>query len=102
MSRVIELRQSEADREPDVHAWLQQKLGLPEWYGRNLDALWDCLTGYMETPFTIRWIADSEQGERYAGILEVFREAADQVETIGFEQVIGHSGGAGKQCDGET
>lgn len=96
MSEVFELRQSEADRAPDVHIWLQQKLHLPEWYGRNLDALWDCLTGYVESPLTIRWIADSEQGERYAAILELFQEAAEQHETIGFERVAGHPGRADK------
>ncbi len=35
----VELRQSEADRCEDVHEWLKEELGLPEWYGRNLDAL---------------------------------------------------------------
>ena len=27
-----------------AHAYLKKKLHLPEYYGNNLDALWDCLT----------------------------------------------------------
>lgn len=32
------------DRE-ELHDLLSRELRLPEWYGRNLDALHDCLTG---------------------------------------------------------
>ena len=27
-----------------AHAYLKKKVHLPEYYGNNLDALWDCLT----------------------------------------------------------
>lgn len=32
---------------------LMKGLGLPEWFGKNADALWDMLTGYIEYPATI-------------------------------------------------
>ncbi len=83
----VELRQSEADRCEDVHEWLKEELGLPEWYGRNLDALWDCVTGYLQKPLQIRWFVDSEREERYSAIIELFQEAADEDEEIGFELV---------------
>ncbi|MEK8130727.1 barstar family protein [Paenibacillus filicis] len=85
MSKVVELIQSHGDRYEDPHVWLKQELGLPEWYGHNLDALWDSITGHLPRPLEIRWIADSEQDQRYAAIVEVFRDAADQYEDIGFE-----------------
>jgi Barstar, RNAse (barnase) inhibitor len=87
MSKVVELKQSEADRREDLHEWLKLELGLPEGYGRNLDALWDCVTGYLPKPLKISWIADSGNERRYSAIVEVFRDAADQDEEISFEYV---------------
>lgn len=34
------------DRET-AHDYLAQALNFPQWYGRNLDALYDLLTGYV-------------------------------------------------------
>lgn len=31
-----------------LHDALSKALGFPQWYGRNLDALYDCLTGIGE------------------------------------------------------
>ena len=28
----------------EMHSYLKRKLDLPEYYGNNLDALWDCLS----------------------------------------------------------
>lgn len=30
----------------DIHTVLKEAFGFPEWYGKNLDALWDCLRDY--------------------------------------------------------
>ena len=38
-----------------LHSELKTKLCLPDYYGENLDALWDCLTGFVETPIEIEW-----------------------------------------------
>ncbi|MBQ5321229.1 MAG: barstar family protein [Oscillospiraceae bacterium] len=32
----------------EIHLILKEKCGLPEYYGENLDALWDCLDGRFE------------------------------------------------------
>ena len=32
----------------DLHDSLSRQLSLPDWYGRNLDALYDCLTDLHE------------------------------------------------------
>lgn len=37
----------------EVHKAIQEGLCLPTWYGNNVDALWDMVTGYIETPITI-------------------------------------------------
>lgn len=36
-----------------LHDVLKDKLDFPDYYGRNLDALWDCLTGWMDLPLTL-------------------------------------------------
>ncbi|WP_051236202.1 barstar family protein [Paenibacillus pinihumi] len=85
MSKVVELRQSDADHYENVHEWLRRELDLPEWYGDNLDALWDCVTGDLPLPLKISWVADTEHEQRYSGIVQVFEDAADQYEEICFE-----------------
>ena len=37
-------------RREEAMALLGQELALPEWWGRNLDALYDCLTGGLGRP----------------------------------------------------
>ena len=44
----------------DLHNEIREKLELPEWYGNNLDALWDMLTGFIETPININVIFKPE------------------------------------------
>ncbi len=36
-----------------LHQELMDKLSFPDFYGKNIDALWDLLTGYCETPMHI-------------------------------------------------
>ncbi|MDR3091594.1 MAG: barstar family protein [Clostridiales bacterium] len=31
----------------DLHRVISESLDFPDWYGKNLDALWDLLTGYI-------------------------------------------------------
>ncbi|WP_234121993.1 barstar family protein [Clostridium hydrogenum] len=42
------------DRE-SFHAFLKLQMNFPEYYGNNLDALWDCLTGEIKLPLKIVW-----------------------------------------------
>ena len=39
----------------DLHAALKVGLELPDYYGNNLDALWDMLTGHIGLPQMLRW-----------------------------------------------
>ena len=36
-----------------LHEAIKNGLMLPDYYGMNMDALWDCLTGDIEIPSTI-------------------------------------------------
>ncbi|ATL41665.1 MULTISPECIES: ribonuclease inhibitor Barstar [Bacillus amyloliquefaciens group] len=63
----------------DLHQTLKKELALPEYYGENLDALWDCLTGWVEYPLVLEW-RQFEQSKQHTengaeSVLQVFREA---------------------------
>lgn len=59
----------------EAHEYLMEQLELPEYYGHNLDALYDCLTEMGEAEITI-WNADRENPftER---LLQVFEDATE-------------------------
>ena len=65
----------------ELHAHLARALSLPDWYGRNLDALYDCLTD-LGVP-TVLHLRNSEALEAclgsYARALEtVLRDAGEE------------------------
>ncbi|KMQ16263.1 barstar family protein [Bacillus mycoides] len=62
-----------------LHKILKDQLDLPDYYGENADALWDCLTGWIDTPVKIEWEFFRESKKMlgsYADlILETFQDA---------------------------
>lgn len=72
----------------EVHQVIQQELELPEWYGQNLDALWDSITGIMYVPadITIIYKPETQKSEELASeiskIIDVFKEAAQEYNEI--------------------
>lgn len=44
----------------EIHEIIKTELELPEWYGANLDALWDSVTGLMYVPAKIKIIFKPE------------------------------------------
>jgi len=71
-----------------AHAYLKRKLTLPEYYGNNLDALWDCLS----TDFSAKKIIIQKPavlienlGSYGEAIITLFREAAEKNKCIQVE-----------------
>ncbi|MED0587369.1 barstar family protein [Bacillus subtilis] len=67
-----------------LHDVLKDKLDFPDYYGRNLDALWDCLTGWVDLPLTLVLI-NFEFSKKFLGsyaddVLEVLQEAQEELE----------------------
>ncbi|MEC0367674.1 barstar family protein [Bacillus subtilis] len=65
-----------------LHDVLKDKLDFPNYYGRNLDALWDCLTGWVDLPLTLVLI-NFEFSKKFLGsyaddVLEVLLEAQEE------------------------
>ncbi|HLI12282.1 MAG TPA: barstar family protein [Alphaproteobacteria bacterium] len=62
----------------DFYDALSRALALPAWFGRNLDALWDSLTGDVAGPLDLVW-TDSQRSRQALGadfdrIVAVLRE----------------------------
>ncbi len=79
--REIWLNGAEMTDRETAHVYLKKKLDLPDHYGNNLDALWDCLT----TDFTPRSVvlygveaAIENMGAYGEAMLRVLAEAAEE------------------------
>lgn len=60
-----------------AHLYLAQMLDFPEYYGKNLDALFDCLTELRECTIVLQGETDLRQAGGYgARILKVLEEAS--------------------------
>ncbi|MDM5297425.1 barstar family protein [Bacillus pumilus] len=68
----------------ELHDQLKEVLHLPDHYGKNLDALWDCLTGEMPLPIELSWVdfetSKAHLGDYAVSLQQLFREAE---ETLG-------------------
>jgi ribonuclease inhibitor len=68
-----------------THAYLKLKLSLPDYYGGNLDALWDCLTAdFSSKKITIYNPAAivKNLGAYGESLIEMFQQAAKENENI--------------------
>lgn len=62
-----------------LHEYLKENLELPEYYGKNLDALSDCLTQMSETTITFRNLSSLKcLGEYEYSLLEVLEDSAKE------------------------
>lgn len=60
----------------ELHAFLAAELELPSWYGKNLDALYDCLTE-LHDPVVIRIRWSWFQKPWFKAACQVIRDAAE-------------------------
>lgn len=76
MKKIIINCQNLLERE-QAHLYLAQKLDFPEYYGKNLDALFDCLTELRECTIILQGEKDLRQAGGYGTrILKVLEEAS--------------------------
>ena len=65
----------------EIHEIIRTELDLPDWYGANLDALWDAVTGLMYVPANVKIVfkpetkASQSLSEEVGKIIAVFVEA---------------------------
>lgn len=69
-----------------LHEYFKEIFQLPEYYGRNMDALWDCLLYYYDEPTTIILKhlekIPSEMSEAVETMLALFMELQKEDENI--------------------
>ena len=69
----------------DFYAQLKEKLTLPEFFGDNLDALYDSLTGFVELPLHIEFVNMSvDQLEIFEDLLVTLEDAEDELDDFTF------------------
>lgn len=73
----IQIDFSGIKNEEDVYAVLKKQLELPDYFGNNLDALYDMLTGEIELPaaFTFNNVTEGQRLQ-YHKIFDVFKDAS--------------------------
>lgn len=74
MKIVLDARRMETKE--SAHVYLKDKLNLPEYYGRNLDALYDCLCEITETEVII--LHRGEAPDYYLKVETVLRRAGEE------------------------
>ena len=73
---MIVLDAQKMTRKSEAHEYLKQALDLPDYYGKNLDALYDCLTEMGEEQ--ICFINTDDGSEYFKKVYRVFRDAAKE------------------------
>lgn len=87
-NKLIEIDFSNCKYIGSVHKEIKEKLELPEWYGENLDALWDALIGIAQTPIIVKTIfkpqtISSKKLTPYINeVINVFNEAVEKCNEI--------------------
>ncbi|UJF30279.1 barstar family protein [Kaistella sp. 97-N-M2] len=73
----------------DFYAQLKEKLTLPEFFGDNLDALYDAITGVLELPLHIEFVNMSvEQLETFEDLLVMLEDADEEIEDFTFSYFL--------------
>ena len=66
----------------ELYEEMDKALGFPKGYGKNLDALWDCLTGFIETPVEVHFkgieCLPKDLQQEALKIFQVFVEAEEK------------------------
>ncbi len=72
----VTLDAKQLDERGQAHAYLKKMLELPDYYGNNLDALYDCLTEMEELDVTFE--RREGTGGYFPRIYRVFLRAAEE------------------------
>ncbi len=73
----------------DFYEQLKSKLELPEYFGDNLDALSDVISGELEMPLHIEFVNMSvDQLELFEDLLTTLEDLEDEIEEFSFSYYL--------------
>ena len=84
--KIVRINGRDFETEEEVHAYLSEDLGFPSYYGKNLSALYDCLTELSDDTRIILDISETEEDEmidylqRMAEVISDAVDASDYLE----------------------
>ena len=59
----------------------KEQLQLPDYFGNNLDALWDCITGFIDLPVAVSFINITPYHlEKFEKQVALFRDAEKELD----------------------
>jgi len=70
-----------------MHEYFAKKFDLPEYYGKNLDALFDCLCEINEPTLIKLKNEDTLQGDTKESLIRLFHDVCNENEMVKFELV---------------
>lgn len=83
--KTIYIDFAEIGDEEDFYAQLREKANLPEYFGDNLDALHDCITGDLDLPLHLEFVNMSvEQLDIFDDLLATLENIDDEQEDFTF------------------
>lgn len=85
MTNTVYIDFAELGDYDDFYAQLKEKLKLPEFFGDNLDALYDSITGFVTLPLHLEFVNMSvEQLETFEDLLVTLEDADDELDDFTF------------------
>lgn len=73
----------------DFYAQLKEKISLPEYFGDNLDALYDVITGELEMPLHLEFVnLTVDQLELFEDLLTTLEDAEEELEDFTFSYYL--------------
>ena len=88
----IEIDGNNIKTEAEFHAAISDALSLPAHYGKNLDALFDILSGDVERPVVLVWknssISKANLDDTFDRIVNVLRRIENQDAEWGLEEIF--------------
>lgn len=85
----IEIDFTDIGDDEEFYTQLKKKVNLPDYFGDNLDALSDVISGELEMPLNLEFINMSvDQLETFEDLLEALEDAEDDVEGFSFSYFL--------------